>query len=68
MALTSNLSNGALSNEAKQLIAQIKLKIRDRIKQEITSEINLEKHNNNQKGLNQGCQVATFCLTYSQTM
>ena len=34
-----------------QLIAQIKLKIRGQVKQEIIKEINLEKLNNKQKGL-----------------
>ena len=52
VALTSNLPYDELSNEAKQLIAQIKLTKREQIKQEIISEINQEKHNNNQKGHN----------------
>ena len=48
VALTSNLPYDELSSETK-LIAQIKLTIREQIEQEIISEINLEKHNNNQK-------------------
>ena len=52
VALTSNLPYDELSSEAKQLIAQIKLTTREQIKQEVISEINLEKHNNNQKGHN----------------
>ena len=52
VALSSNLPYDELSSEAKQLIAQIKLTTREQIKQEIISEINLEKHNNNQKGHN----------------
>ena len=44
VALTSNLPYDELSSGAKQIIAQIK--------QEIISEIILEKHNNNQKGHN----------------
>ena len=46
MALTSNLPYDALSSEANQLIAQIKLTTREQIKQVIISEMNLEKHNN----------------------
>ena len=45
LALTSNLAYGELSSETKKLIAQIKL-TREQIKQEIISEINLEKTTN----------------------
>ena len=51
MVLTSNLAYGELNREAKKFIAQIKLTTKEQIKQEIISEINLEK-NNKQKGLN----------------
>ena len=52
VALTLNLPYDELSSEAILLIAQIKLITREQIKQEIISEMNLEKHNNNQKGHN----------------
>ena len=52
VALTSNLPYDELSSEAKELIDQIKLTTREQIKQEIIREINLKKHNNNQKGHN----------------
>ena len=49
-ALTSNLPYGTLSVEAKELIAQIKLITKEQIKQEIISEMDLEKDKD--KGLN----------------
>ena len=52
VALTSNLPYNELSSEAMQLIAQINLEIREQVKQEIIKEMNLEKLNNKQKGLN----------------
>ena len=51
LALTSNLSYGVLSSEAMQFIAQIKLETKEQVKQEIITEINLEKLNK-QKDLN----------------
>ena len=42
-ALTSNFLYGTLSVEAKELIAQVKLITKEQIKQEIISEIDLEK-------------------------
>ena len=51
MALTSNLPHNALSIEVMQLIAQIKLETKEQVKQEIINEINVEKLNNKQMGL-----------------
>ena len=42
-ALTSNLPYGTLSREAKELIAQVKLIKEEQFKQEIISQIDLEK-------------------------
>ena len=44
-ALTSNIPYGALSSDARQIIAQIKLSTKEQIEQKIISEINLEKIN-----------------------
>ena len=52
-ALTSNLPYGTLSREAKELIAQVKLIKKEQIKQEIISEIDLEKNKDKDKGLNE---------------
>ena len=55
-ALTSNLPYGELSSEAKQLIVQIKHRAKEQVKQEIISELDLQKNNYNEnykeKGLN----------------
>ena len=50
-AVTSNLPYGTLSVEAKELIAQVKLIIKEQIKQENISEIDLEKNKDKDKGL-----------------
>ena len=50
-ALTSNLPYRTLSREAKDLIAQVKLIKKEQIKQEIISEIDLEKYKD--QGLNE---------------
>ena len=52
VALTSYLPYGELSSETMQLIVQITLETREKVKQEIIKEINLEKLNNKQKRLN----------------
>ena len=43
--LISNIPYSALSSDARQLIAQMTLSTREQIKEEIISEINLEKIN-----------------------
>ena len=43
VALTSNLPYSELSSEAKQLIAQIKCTAKEQVKQEIISEIDIQK-------------------------
>ena len=48
VALTSNLPYGELSSEAKQLIAQIKCTAKEQVKQEIISEIDIQKNNYNE--------------------
>ena len=50
-ALTSNMPYGTLSVEAKELRVQVKLIKKEQIKQEIISEIDLEKDKD--KGLNE---------------
>ena len=50
-ALTPNLPYGTLSREAKELIAQVKLITKEQMKQEIISEIDLEKDNDKDKKL-----------------
>ena len=52
VTLTSNLPYAELSNEAMQLITEIKLETREQVKQEIIKEVNLEKLNKKQKRLN----------------
>ena len=68
VALTSNLPYDELSSEAKQLISQIKLTTREQIKQEIISEINLEKQNNNQKGHNDTVYKDSLSLPFSHSL
>ena len=48
VAVKFALHNGELSSEAKQLIAQIKLTAKEQVKQEIISEIDLQKNNYNE--------------------
>ena len=48
MALTSNLPYSELSSETKQLIAQIKYTAKGQVKQEIISEIDIQKNNYNE--------------------
>ena len=52
VALTSNLPYGELSGEAKQSIVQIKLTAKEKVKQEIISQVDLEKNNYIEKRLN----------------
>ena len=51
-SLNLKLTIWRTSREAKQLITQIKLAIKEQAKREIINKINLEKHNNKEKGLN----------------
>ena len=48
VALASNLPYGELSSEANQLIAQIKYTAKEQVKQEIISEIDIQKNNYNE--------------------
>ena len=56
VALTSKLPYVELSGEAKQIIAQIKCTVKEQVKHEIISEIDIQKNNYNEnykeKGLN----------------
>ena len=53
VAVTSNLPYSTLSREAKELIDQVKLITKEPIKQEMISEIDLEKDKDKDKGLNE---------------
>ena len=48
VALASNLPYDERSSEAKQLIAQIKCTAKEQVKQEIISEIDIQKNNYNE--------------------
>ena len=48
VALTLNLPYGEISSETKQLIAQIKCTPKEQVKQEIISEIDIQKNNYNE--------------------